>query len=125
MNPDFAKDYLQLTAKREQTDKNLICDNLSRIFGFNERRGKAVDNVTLYDVVARLTDCTSSAAFGWMNRSRKEQKIPFDKMCVLADALDIPVHLFLEDGATWYDNDPDLQSRIRQKVETIIGGYYQ
>lgn len=120
---EFAKNYIRLIKMREDTEKEIIHRNMCNIFGFNSEKKGGISNEKLYDVLAEILDVKSSTVFAWMNKSRGNAKITFDKMCILAELLDIPVSYLMTDSSKWYDSDSEMQIRINKKVSELIGGY--
>jgi len=86
-----AKDIIEVYDKREQTDSRIISENIEKILvehGYTTR-----DEQIKW--LAKTTESSIHACHSWLNASRGI-KIPFIKMCIVANVLDVDLEELLE-----------------------------
>lgn len=91
----IAKQILQYHKKYEELDKTILVENIEKYLSVKypecsesfEHKMKKLEEIT---------GAKRQAAYAWVNRGRKNIKIPFVKMCIIADALDIDIDKLLE-----------------------------
>ena len=91
---DEGKDIILLNELWSNTDSNIIADNveeLLKINGYNSR----------YSCIVELSEITKSnehTVYAWLNRGRTNVKIPFLKLCLIAEVYGIEVSKLLTGG---------------------------
>ena len=84
-----ADDVLMLEERWKNTNKDTIVDNMEKyLIRFNPECKKYNTKIkTLMEISGEK----EQTVYAWINRSRKEVKIPFLKLCKIASALNIGV----------------------------------
>lgn len=89
-----ARYILELNAKWKNTDKNIIADNVEEILtknGFNSFSSKL-------DKLTEVTESSKHAVYAWLNHGRSNVKIPFLKLCMIADVFNVSMKDLLKGG---------------------------
>ena len=87
-----AKYILTLNDKWNCTDSNVIADNVEEIM-----RAEGYDTLnSRLDKLMDITNSTKHAAYAWFNRGRKNVKIPFLKLCAIAEAFNVDIEELLK-----------------------------
>jgi len=89
------KKIIQLHQKWDDTPSFVIANNIDRILIEDRKIARWKDRM---EYLAYLTSSTKHAAYSWMNNGRAKIKIPFIKLCVLADKLNMSVEKLMEDN---------------------------
>ena len=91
---DEAKEILDLNKLWQDADSDTILDNVEQLLTangcetFTDRWKKLVD----------ITDSTKYAVYAWLNRGRKDVKIPFLKLCMISDTYKINIKSLILGG---------------------------
>ena len=86
------KKVLELNEMWENADSNTIAENVKEFLAesghdsFSARMKKLIE----------ITGSSSHTVYAWMNRSRTNVKIPFLKLCMIAEALEKDVEEMLQ-----------------------------
>lgn len=87
---NIAKQILKYNKIWEESDKELLAENIERyLFAAYPECSQSFDIK-----LKKLEDITGSkreTVYAWLNRSRKNVKVPFIKLCAIADALSIDI----------------------------------
>lgn len=84
----LAKDIIELTEIWNNTDKTIIVNKIEKIMEYylmTNSRSKLIAEL------AKNTNVSIHTAAAWLNRSRKNVKIPLIKLCMLSDHLGIDI----------------------------------
>lgn len=90
----MAEEILNLNELWSNTSKDIIIENIEQALSL-----RFPECVNFNDKIAKIMMCTDASlhtVYAWMNRSRENVKIPFLKLCALADELKIDVTEFLK-----------------------------
>ena len=91
---NFAYEYLMLNKQWEDTDKITIAENVEKYI--NEK----IEDCTTWNIrvqkIAEITDSKTDTVYAWLNRGRTRVKVPFLKLCKIADYLKVDVSEFLK-----------------------------
>lgn len=90
MNNSDAKSILMLQNLRDRISKNALIDNIE-YYLYKKYPRCEYSFVEKIGTVAELTGDKFETAYAWFNRSRKNAKIPFIKLCRLAAGLNVDV----------------------------------
>lgn len=94
-----AKNILELNQLWNEADSNTIADNVEDALkahdckSFGERMEKLID----------ITNSSKHAVYAWLNRGRRNVKIPFLKLCMIAESLDMDVKELLSGGKNMFE----------------------
>lgn len=93
MREPIAKEYLSLTDKWEETNHMVIASNVNKymIAKYPECKVRSV----MHKKLSEFTGSSTHATYAWMNKSREDVKVPIIKLCMIAEALNIDIQLFL------------------------------
>lgn len=87
MKEKIASLILKYNEQWEQTDKSVIADNVEEYIC-----KKYPSCVDMFDYrwkkLVEISGAKEQTVYAWLNRSRKDVKIPFLKLCQIAVALD-------------------------------------
>lgn len=96
-NNNLPHQILRLNTQWENTDKGVIATNLERYI-----EEKYPDECQSCDDRMRklmfITNSKKQTVYSWLNRSRTNVKIPFLKLCVIADYLKMDIESFLQNN---------------------------
>lgn len=93
------KIVLELNELWDKADSNTIADNVEDILvecgydTFNSRMGKLIE----------ITNSSKHAVYAWLNHGRTNVKIPFLKLCMIADALNTDMNKLLFGGKNMFE----------------------
>lgn len=87
MKEKIASLILKYNEQWEQTDKSVIADNVEKYIC---RKYPACADMFDYrwKKLVEISGAKEQTVYAWLNRSRKDVKIPFLKLCQIAVALD-------------------------------------
>ncbi len=94
-----AKNILELNKLWNETDSNTIADNVEDILiscGYDTFAGRMEKLVT-------ITNSSKHAVYAWLNHGRTNVKIPFLKLCMIADALNTDIIKLLSGGRDMFE----------------------
>lgn len=100
---------MELNKKWRETRGNVIADNVDTVLL------ACTSAETFDDKMKWLVNTTNSskhAVYAWFNRGREDVKIPFLKLCMIADALNISIGILLKE---------DFMSEKKFAVVDIVG----
>ena len=86
-----AEKIIEIHEKWINTSSNVIADNLNNILdkmGYNTWAKKM-------ELLSRITDSSKHTTYAWLNHGRKNVKIPFLKVCMIAKELKIDINKIL------------------------------
>lgn len=112
---DKGKDILILNALWVRTDSNTITDNVENLLisngckTFSERWNKLTE----------ITSSTKHAVYAWLNRGRTNVKIPFLKLCKIAEKYDVEINTLLTGGKFMFEKKFAVTRTIDSK-ETVL-----
>lgn len=113
----LAEEYIYLNNLWEDADKDVVLDNIERVFGdIKEPPNK--DN-TLKSIM-KITGTSYYAVYAWFNRSRENVKVPLLKLCELSEGIHVDVLDLLTCKENWVDSEKitrrqkDIYNAIRQ-----------
>ena len=89
-----AKNILELNKLWDEADSNTIADNVEDLlisYGYNTFSDRMEKLVT-------ITNSSKHAVYAWLNHGRTNVKIPFLKLCMIADALNTNIIKLLNEG---------------------------
>lgn len=88
-----ASEILYLSDKRDRTDSKVIAANLEIILSDNgyKRRDEQIE------ILAEITESSSHTCHAWLNAGRRDVKIPFIKLCKIADRFNIDIEKIMEE----------------------------
>lgn len=89
-NKTLAAKILSLNKLWEQTDKVTIAKNVEEYLCTKYPECKTAHNIKM-ERLQEISGSQKNTVYAWVNRSRKDIKVPFLKLCKIADALDIDV----------------------------------
>lgn len=101
----IAKEILTYYERWERIDKNdlvsRIKENVSAVYpeckNWLDHGTTRGSSAALMARLMRMTDSKKEAVYSWINLSRGSTKIPFVKLCKLADALNVELSKFLSE----------------------------
>lgn len=97
MNGNIAAKILEYNALWDGADKSVIADNVEKYLYI-----KYPDCAEIYETkMKKLEEITGSkehTVYAWLNRSRKDVKVPFLKLCQIAVALNVDLADLLKDN---------------------------
>lgn len=88
-----AEDVLKLEEKWRETKKDVIVDNLEKYL--IEKKPECEKFKAKIDFLMDITGDKEQTVYAWINRSRKNVKVPFLKLCKIASALGVEVNKLL------------------------------
>lgn len=87
-----AKIVLELYERWSEIDSDQIADNLRKALndlGYSTHTGRM-------DALISVTKSSKHAVYAWINRGRGNVKVPFIKLCMISDGLDIDINRLLK-----------------------------
>lgn len=87
---DSASIYIEAYTKRNDTDKSIILDNISKYFGSTNELILHHSNKR-QQTIMEICGCSQDAYYSWFNRSRKNVRIPMTSLCKIAIAAGVDV----------------------------------
>lgn len=115
-----ARECLDLHALYESTPKEVIADNINRLFGYyDDARTTSRYNPTnkRTRVLCKITNTCRYTVLAWMNLSREDVKVPILKLCVIAEAFGVNITDLLSSDPSWYLNNEQLRKQLDNRVE--------
>ena len=96
---NYAKNILKLNKLWDEADSNTIADNVEQAL-----TACGYDNYTdRMDKLVSITNSSNHAVYAWLNHGRKNIKIPFIKLCMIADALNTDINTLLLGGKYMFE----------------------
>ena len=89
------KKIIKLHTMWENTSSETISQNINRILTEDRKMARWADRM---DYLAYITQVTKHAAYSWMNKGRKNVKVPFIKLCMIADKLNISIEELMKEN---------------------------
>ncbi len=94
-----AKNILELNKLWNEADSNTIADNVEDVLvscGYDTFAGRM-------EKLVAITNSSKHAVYAWLNHGRTNVKIPFLKLCMIADALNIDITKLLSGGKDMFE----------------------
>lgn len=89
-----ASRILELQQKWNVADKDTITDNIEK---YLIRKYPACRNLEIkLEKLMEITGSKKETVYAWVNRGRQDVKIPFLKLCMVAEYLNVSMDLFFE-----------------------------
>lgn len=89
---NFANEYLSLNKQWEETDKTTIAENVEKYI--NEQITDSSTWSARVQKIAEITDSKPDTVYAWLNRGRANVKVPFLKLCMIANYLKVDLKEF-------------------------------
>lgn len=93
-NNKLATEILMLNKKRDELDKNDIVENVEYYLGVTYPECKKSAGLRLEKII-EITGSNKQTVYSWFNKSRGNVKIPFFKLCMIAEKLDVDIEELL------------------------------
>ena len=90
------KNILELNKLWNEAGSNTIADNVEEML---ENNGKTSYKAKI-ETLGEITNSSKHAVYAWLNHGRTNVKIPFLKLCMIADAFNISVIQLLSKNKT-------------------------
>jgi len=98
MSKNIARKILELERLWQETDSNIIGETVElELF----EKGYTTPNAQINKLM-EITNSTKHAVYAWRNNSRGNVKIPFLKLCMIADKLNIDIEKIIIGGNNMY-----------------------
>lgn len=92
----IANDILMAEKMWNEIDSSALKENVKTLLG---SKGYETYKSRLY-ILSEITGSSAYATEAWLNNSRKNVKIPFIKVCQIADYFQVDLYTLLEDNQT-------------------------
>lgn len=92
---NIASEFLKYHALWEQTSKGTIADNIEKYLG--EKYPQCNNSYkTTMEVLVEISGSKKDSVYSWLNRSRENVKVPFLKLCNIAQGLGVDIQDLLD-----------------------------
>lgn len=110
-----AKEILDLNDLWINANGNAIADNVEEIL---IKKGMTISYKRLEEL-AKITNSSKHATYAWFNRGRENVKIPFLKLCMIANTLNVDINELLKEENTMYERKFAI-IRVVGNNETVL-----
>lgn len=110
-----AKNILELNKLWNEADSNTIADNVEDVLvscgydTFTCRMEKLVE----------ITNSSKHAVYAWLNHGRTNVKIPFLKLCMIADELNTDITILLSGGKNMFEKKFAVTKTVGNNEEIL------
>lgn len=93
----LSAEILSLNKLWEQMSKATIAENVEKYLYIKFPECKTSYNSKM-EKLQEISGSQKNTVYAWVNRSRKNVKVPFLKLCKIADALDVDIQDLLKEN---------------------------